>query len=301
MAFSPGISRWCFESSLSDASSSDVGAAAPGEHSRRVCRLGAREMGFTIAAALAGSLIAASLQARHSTLRLHSAKVESEISVAAMPSPSPGPLNHWWTDVPGEKAASSTAADVVPVQGASTPEPDWFGETGAAGAGGALAPKATMNDGNACADDEEEYSGLCYKKCSALTYGQYPVRSSAWTCCKKEPCTLLNSRHNIGICSGFDVAGDIEGRKACPHVVGTCLIDEEVHIGMCYKKCSLLAPEYPNRFGPETCCKVRGLSCALPSNSVTGSKYAVGGGTGDNDPSTPDEPHKPLKSLTESD
>jgi len=285
-----------------DLSAPEVDALALGERRGRVYRLCAGAAGLISVAALAGNLDVASFQAAHSTPQRSSSGVRPRALTAALPAPAPAPepLNHWWTDVPGAHAAASTTVGEAHAQQTSTPAPDWFDElTGGSGAGTPLAPRATMNDGNPCADDEEEYQELCYKKCSTLTYGQYPIRSSAWTCCKKQPCTLLNSMHNVGICSGFDIAGDVEGKKACPHTVGTCLTNEEVHIGMCYKKCSLLAPGYPNRFGPETCCKVKGLSCAIPGNSVTGGTYAVGGGADDNDPSTPDEPHKPMKKLTE--
>lgn len=163
----------------------------------------------------------------------------------------------------------------------------------------ALVPQENKNDGNACGDDEEESNGLCYKKCSLLTGSAYPIRTSAWTCCRRKPCNLFNMMHNVGLCSGFDVAGDVEGRGACPHAAGACLKDEELHLGMCYKKCSLLEPDFPFRFAAETCCVTSGFSCLTKGNSRTSPHYAVGGGAGDSDKSTPRKVHKPLRRFTE--
>ena len=33
---------------------------------------------------------------------------------------------------------------------------------------------------------KELFGGLCYLKCSLLTNGTHPVRSSGWTCCRQE-------------------------------------------------------------------------------------------------------------------
>ena len=30
---------------------------------------------------------------------------------------------------------------------------------------------------------QEDFGGLCYKKCSILSGGSHPCRSSAWSCC----------------------------------------------------------------------------------------------------------------------
>lgn len=202
----------------------------------------------------------------------------------------PGP---WWQKVPaGEPSQVTTTAS----QGGA----DWFDMlAGGDGAGLPLAPMASMHDGNVCGDDEELMQGLCYKKCSTLTYGEYPVRTSAWTCCKKHPCTLLNLKHDMGMCSGFDVAGDLQGKKACPHLPGSCLTNEELYLGMCYKKCSILVPEFPIRAGTGTCCKTHGLRCTLPQYGMTSTEFAVGGGTGLSKAS-PKGVHLPLSELTES-
>eukprot|EP00405_Crypthecodinium_cohnii_P024866 CAMPEP_0206491510 /NCGR_PEP_ID=MMETSP0324_2-20121206/45076_1 /ASSEMBLY_ACC=CAM_ASM_000836 /TAXON_ID=2866 /ORGANISM="Crypthecodinium cohnii, Strain Seligo" /LENGTH=314 /DNA_ID=CAMNT_0053972789 /DNA_START=21 /DNA_END=965 /DNA_ORIENTATION=+ len=227
----------------------------------------------------------------------------------------------WWNEVPGvpsessskflsstSQAAQSEGLSLGPIAVTTTPIPaettttkDWFEQLGAgSGADVPNAPPASMHDGNVCGDDEEELEGLCYKKCSALTQGAYPIRTTAWTCCKEHPCTLTNQVHNVGICSGFDVAGDLEGHSACPHTAGACYQNEELFMGMCYKKCSLMEPTYPRRVGPATCCVSEDLSCAMPSNSKTSSALAVGGGSGETDSTAPTEPHHPVTQLTES-
>lgn len=156
-----------------------------------------------------------------------------------------------------------------------------------------------MHDGNVCSDDEELSQLLCYKKCSTLTFGEYPIRTTAWTCCKRRPCSLLNQMHDMGMCSGFDVAGDLGGKNKCPHLPGSCLTNEELYLGMCYKKCSTLDPEHPLRAGTATCCKTTGMRCTIPGYGVTSSSYAVGGGTGLSNTS-PKGVHEPLMQLTES-
>jgi len=202
----------------------------------------------------------------------------------------------WWSQVPlpGREVASTTAPH-------QTRREDWFNMlAGGDGIGMPLTPRASMHDGNICGDDEEFHEGLCYKKCGTLTLGVYPIRTSAWTCCKNRPCTWQNSNHKVGMCSGFDVAGDHDhqGNQACPHLPGACLTNEELYMGMCYKKCSILAPAYPIRFAASTCCRISGIYCAEPSNGVTSPGYAVGGGDGSSRIS-PKDAHPPLPELTE--
>merc|ERR1719499_2471133 len=60
-----------------------------------------------------------------------------------------------------------------------------------------LAPKENLKDGNVCDDKEELYGGLCYKKCSLLTQGEAPIRTSSWTCCDGHPCGLSNERGGV--------------------------------------------------------------------------------------------------------
>merc|ERR1712038_1193745 len=47
-----------------------------------------------------------------------------------------------------------------------------------------LLPKHDRHDGNRCAEGEEEFGSLCYERCSKLTLNYYPIRTSAWSCCK---------------------------------------------------------------------------------------------------------------------
>jgi hypothetical protein len=78
------------------------------------------------------------------------------------------------------------------------------------------------------------------------------------------------------VCTGYAVDG--EGK--CPHRPGSCLANEEMMLGVCYKKCSILTnQEFPHRVAPATCCKAGGISCLLfPWKSYTSKEYAVGGG-----------------------
>lgn len=151
----------------------------------------------------------------------------------------------------------------------------------AAGPGPALAslqPAEHVRTGNLCGANEEVYAGLCYRKCSLLTNGEAPIRTSSWTCCEGHPCLLHNQRGSLGrtlLCNGFDVAGD----GSCPHQPGACLDDEELHLGVCYKKCSLLTNgAYPHRFAAATCCKAKGAGCFNFRNDLTRTDFDVGGG-----------------------
>jgi len=166
-----------------------------------------------------------------------------------------------------------------------------------------LAPQAALHDGNKCPDDEEEYpktGGTCFKKCSELTGGAYPIRSTAFSCCKSEPCGVSNSKIHLSFCGGFDVAGDAEG-NGCPASEGACLEDEELLGGICYKKCSSFegGDVYYHRVAPNICCKTTGMRCLLPSYFRFSAKFAEGGGVGDNNSATPGIPHAPIQNLTE--
>jgi len=136
-----------------------------------------------------------------------------------------------------------------------------------------------LHDGNVCTHEEELFSGLCYRKCSLLTGGIDHVRTSPWTCCKETPCTI-NQKLDVGLrvaCTGFAVAGD---GSSCPHLPGSCLPNEELLLGVCYKKCGLLTNHaYPHRVAPATCCKSSGVSCMLfPWRRYTSAEFASGGG-----------------------
>jgi len=150
---------------------------------------------------------------------------------------------------------------------------------------------------NNCYDTEEEFQGLCYRKCSLLTNGTFGLRTSAWTCCSAhalEDCFVSNQDKNIGLCSGYDVAGD---GQSCPRLPGKCMDNEEMFLGQCYEKCSILTNgEKPHRTSPFSCCATpMALSCFKPSNVVVGPQVDAGGGKGDGDAATPSKAHAPLK------
>mmetsp|Transcript_112680 Transcript_112680/g.158055 ORF Transcript_112680/g.158055 Transcript_112680/m.158055 type:complete len:413 (-) Transcript_112680:127-1365(-) len=163
-----------------------------------------------------------------------------------------------------------------------------------------LAPLESLNDGNKCASDEEEILGTCYKKCVDLTGGYFPIRTSPFSCCEAEPCGFQNTRVHLSFCSGFDVAGDQEG-KGCPNFEGACLTDEELFDGLCYKKCSLFPSGYTynHRVAPNMCCSTHGLRCLLPKYFKFSTDFAVGGGRNDGNAQTPSFAHAPMKELTE--
>jgi len=164
------------------------------------------------------------------------------------------------------------------------------------------APEENMHDGNKCGDDEEFFDGLCYAKCSLLTQGSHPIRVTSFSCCVSHPCDFSNTLVNLKPCSHYDVAGDINGEQgACPHPLGTCLQDEELLLGMCYKQCEILTGgEYVHRVAATTCCSTTGLGCLNPANLKTDFvNFPVGGGKGDGNKETPSLIHEPLESLTE--
>jgi len=166
--------------------------------------------------------------------------------------------------------------------------------------GDELRPKEHMHDGNTCEDNEEIYAGLCYNKCDILTDGLYPIRTTAFSCCRSHPCGLTNQKLvSEAPCHGYDVNGD----GGCPHRPGACLTDEEMFLGLCYGKCSLLTNgTFNNRAGPATCCKEKGeLNCLNPfsGNSKLSVFFDVAGGKGDNSSATPGRVHGPLEIVTE--
>jgi len=99
--------------------------------------------------------------------------------------------------------------------------------------------------GTSCPDDEETLSGVCYKKCSLLTNHTYPHRFGPAMCCKTGgvSCLYLWKTH-------LDPERKKEARE--------CFEDEEMMLGACSKKCSLLTDNRHNRrLGPFSCCGVR--------------------------------------------
>lgn len=177
-----------------------------------------------------------------------------------------------------------------------------------------LRPKEHLHDGNPCGDDEELFGGLCYDKCQLLTGGEYTYRQSPWSCCSQKRCTsnpFMLAKccvHNMGLCSGYDIAGMSEGNKICPHKPGVCLADEELFLDLCYMKCSVLTNGlYPYRTAAATCCKSSGVGCfiedgvqdGMDGQAITNATLAVGGGCGDGSWKTACKPHEPDESLTE--
>lgn len=164
------------------------------------------------------------------------------------------------------------------------------------------APQLDLHDHNPCYDDEEPLNSLCYKKCSLLTADEYPHRGTPFSCCRANPCTFSNSKLNPRVCSGFDVSGDRAGSEACPHVPGACLLSEELLLGICYKKCSLLTNgEYPHRTSAATCCRAEGtLECLKFGNIKVSGGFATSGGYDDGDSRTPTGAHAPMAFLAES-
>jgi hypothetical protein len=80
------------------------------------------------------------------------------------------------------------------------------------------------------------------------------------------------------------------------------LTDEELFLGVCYKKCDTLTNhDYPYRTAAATCCKHENiLDCFDIFEAVkTSASYDVGGGAGDGDQSTPASFHTPNPSYTE--
>jgi len=95
---------------------------------------------------------------------------------------------------------------------------------------------------NLCEEDEELHIHLCYKRCDLLTDGEYPYRTTAWSCCKEKRCDFLNQKGqkvDLRPCLGLDVAGDSRtpdgAGKRCPFAVGKCNEDEVQHHGLCVK------------------------------------------------------------------
>mmetsp|Transcript_160999 Transcript_160999/g.516796 ORF Transcript_160999/g.516796 Transcript_160999/m.516796 type:complete len:813 (-) Transcript_160999:158-2596(-) len=215
-------------------------------------------------------------------------------------------------------AATTRAEIIVPPPPVTLPPTIAPASTGTTTMNAAdLEPLESRHDGNVCDVEEEFFGGLCYRKCAMLTNGERTKRKSPWTCCNDLPCDSVQEvaeasfanplaaakmclNHCAGkfdisiICSGYDVSGD----GSCPHAAGACLTDEELHLGVCYKKCSLLTGgQYPYRYAGATCCKEDSeLGCLKFGHSMTSANFEVGGGDGMNSPATM---HMPMESLTE--
>jgi len=137
--------------------------------------------------------------------------------------------------------------------------------------GSAVAGPSSSGDAHSCFDGEELFEGLCYKTCKTLMNSVFPLRTSAWSCCqadKIQDCHFSNQKKDLGICSGHDVAGD----GSCPHPPKKCEANEEMFLGRCYEKCSILTyGQKPYRTSAISCCETHlALSCFSPSHVSSG-------------------------------
>eukprot|EP00441_Pelagodinium_beii_P043451 CAMPEP_0197627644 /NCGR_PEP_ID=MMETSP1338-20131121/6196_1 /TAXON_ID=43686 ORGANISM="Pelagodinium beii, Strain RCC1491" /NCGR_SAMPLE_ID=MMETSP1338 /ASSEMBLY_ACC=CAM_ASM_000754 /LENGTH=387 /DNA_ID=CAMNT_0043198411 /DNA_START=19 /DNA_END=1179 /DNA_ORIENTATION=+ len=140
----------------------------------------------------------------------------------------------------------------------------------------------------ACLSNEENYAGLCYMKCSTLTNGEAPYRTSANQCCKNSKFLCVFFRSMTTTSSGLSVGGGtaVESQPHPPGTGGDCLSNEEPYQGQCYLKCAVATNgSYSVRTGPSSCCNGTAgdaNSCHTgASPSVSSLAYAVGGGVGD--------------------
>merc|ERR1712032_1698150 len=157
-----------------------------------------------------------------------------------------------------------------------------------------------------CGSNEEEFMGMCYKKCSLLTHGKFSHRILPNACCK--PSTTQESR---GPCAsftpsdisykmpipgqGYTIGGDTQnGTPEMPHPTGSCDSNEEGHLGWCFKKCSLLTNgKYPYRVMANTRCKKKPCWNIFNIKTRIGicSGFGVGGGQDGHDCPHPRDPH----------
>merc|ERR1719343_343650 len=103
------------------------------------------------------------------------------------------------------------------------------------------------------------------------------------------------------LCQGLNVGGHTLG-IGCPHEPGDCLLNEEFHLGFCYKKCAVLTDAaYPFRATADSCCKANDyIDCLDPANLLTNTSFSVGGGSGDAELEDPaGEVHAPIAALAE--
>lgn len=126
-----------------------------------------------------------------------------------------------------------------------------------------------------CKKDERLFQNLCYIDCGKATEDQHPFRVDSCTCCKEVPCVQLAGRFTKN-CEQLDV-GDDDFRPAPPPLPNCHTPNEELFMGLCYKKCSILTKsKYPTRTGMNTC-----SSAAFGANWTMGigpcSGFGIGG------------------------
>jgi len=161
-----------------------------------------------------------------------------------------------------------------------------------------LRPSDNLTDGNICPDNEELHLGLCYTTCADLTHGEYPYRTSAWSCSANAPPNVQKSLGEFAVCGGYATS---HAADHCPHRAGACLKNEELFGGYCYKKCALITYGIlMHRGAPASCCNVRSKLAFLDATGcdTDTETYAVGGGKGYS-PEEPREVHEPNTEFTE--
>jgi len=212
-------------------------------------------------------------------------------------SPSPGPLRMLdlvdWDESKGVLAREADGMPGMPPVTANAPSP--YG--GTIGSWNGKAPQATsINDaatpGLHCEKNEELFLGMCYKNCTLLTGGIYSIRFAPNGCCKNLPCMTPSEVDMQGFAPGTGYMVSAAGDGHYPHSPGQCSGNEESHLGMCYKKCSLLTSNaYPMRVAANTCCKQS--PCWNPFNLQTKGEYCEGFGVGGGMSREDKCPHKP--------
>lgn len=162
--------------------------------------------------------------------------------------------------------------------------------------GGPPAPTSihdVATPGMKCRKNEELFLGVCYKNCTLLTGGMYPIRFAPNGCCKDYPCMTPSEVDMQGFAPGTGYIVSAEGDGHYPHSPGECGGNEESHLGLCYKKCSLLTNnEYTHRVAANTCCKQS--PCWNPFNLDTQGQYCEGYGVGGGMSNDDKCPHKPV-------
>lgn len=128
-----------------------------------------------------------------------------------------------------------------------------------------------------CDGDEDEFNGLCYSKCSELTFGQGSIRTGPSTCCTcgsgifEGLCCMIPWNDLTDI--SYAVGTSRHGKVTDPHPPGMrvrCSSLEEEFEGICYQKCSDLTDNrMPHRISSISCCKFEGESaCRSAENAV---------------------------------
>lgn len=128
-----------------------------------------------------------------------------------------------------------------------------------------------------CDHDEDEFNGLCYTKCSELTYGKSTLRTGPGSCCNcgkgffSGLCCMIP--WNVVTDPSFTVGMSSNGEPSDPHPPGMrvkCSSEEEEFEGICYEKCSTLTKgQLPYRLSSVACCKFPGqAACHNLQNEV---------------------------------